>query len=99
MVYGDGYVQALTAAGRYDEAIAFSKAGLRPDSNQTENLYWSGIGIAELAKGNYQAALPALERQIKVRGLAAGDYAYAWAMAGQANEARRRLGLLLNGSP
>jgi eukaryotic-like serine/threonine-protein kinase len=84
-------------ARRYDEAIKECRIAIDMDPTFPMAHLWMGISLEQ--KGELEDAIRSLDEAVKYMGGAsfgAGAAAHAYAMAGQTQEARRRLDALCN---
>ena len=79
-------------ARRYDEAIAVCRSVIDMDATFPMTHLWMGISLEQ--KGLYDEAIASLDRAVACMGgasIGVAAAAHAYAMAGQTEEARRRL--------
>jgi serine/threonine protein kinase/tetratricopeptide (TPR) repeat protein len=83
-------------ARRYDEAIAECRSAIDMDPTFPLAHLWMGISLEQ--KGDFEDAIRSLDEAVKYMGgasIGTGAAAHAYAMAGQTQEASRRLNELL----
>lgn len=80
-------------AGRLDEAIEHLKDALELDP--VNWFYLSNLGLAHMKSGMMEEGLAEMRRSWEMSSVNAGDLAYAYIMAGKAEEARKILNSLI----
>jgi tetratricopeptide (TPR) repeat protein len=91
----DARYPPLIGLRRYDDVIAWARAGLAIDSTGPVNLNHHYLGYALLERGQYEDALRATARQRVLRESPPWTDAWTYARAGKTAEARRILSELV----